>query len=101
MQLEGISFQMLFPFKGGEHWKSQYFCKHSSFLSYSQLFQTSQIFENVFRKLPDSVILQPSDKKNNTAMIGKCFHIFRFMTSFPNLFHKHKTGKHPELFTFC
>ena len=30
--------------------------------SYSQLFQISQIFENVFRKLPDSVVLQPSGK---------------------------------------
>ena len=35
-----------------------------SFLLYSQLFQFSQIFENVFRKLPDSVALQPSDKKD-------------------------------------
>ena len=78
------------------------FCKDTIlFLSYSQLFQISQIFENVFSKLPDSVILQPSDKKNNTAMIGKSSHIFRFMTSFPIIFQKHKTGKHPDLLTFC
>ena len=38
--------------------------KHNSFLLYSQLFQISKIFENVFRKLPDSVVLQPSDKKD-------------------------------------
>ena len=39
------------------------FCKHNYSSSYSQLFQISQIFENVFRKLSDSVALQPSDKK--------------------------------------
>ena len=78
-----------------------FFVKIQFFLSYSQLFQISQIFENVFSKLPDSVILQPSDKKNNTAMIGKCSHIFRIMTSFPIIFQKHKTGKHPDLLTFC
>ena len=41
--------------------------KHNSFfffLLYSQLFQISKIFENVFRKLPDSFVLQPSDKKD-------------------------------------
>ena len=78
LPLARISFRLLLPFKGGVHWywKSQFFCKHNYFLSYSQLFQISQIFENVFRKLPDCVVLQPSDEKNNTAMIGKCFHIF-------------------------
>ena len=64
------------------------FCEHNSFLSHSQLFQISQIFENVFRKLSDSVVLQPSDKKNNTAMIGEFFHIFQvlwvFQTNFRN-----------------
>ena len=33
------------------------FCEHNYFLSYSQLFQISQIFENVFRKLSDSIVL--------------------------------------------
>ena len=99
--LRGFLFKCFFHLKEENIERVNIFCKHSSFLSYSQLFQTSQIFENVFRKHPDSVILQPSDKKNNTTMIGKCFHIFRFMTSFPNLFQKHKTGKHPQLFTFC
>ena len=90
LPLAGISFRLLLPFKGGVHWywKSQFFCKHNYFLSYSQLFQISQIFENVFRKLPDCVVLQPSDEKNNTAMIGKCFHIFLlwwvFETNFKN-----------------
>ena len=64
------------------------FCKHNYSSSYSQLLQISQSFENVFRKLPDSVVLQPSDKKNNTAMIGKSFHIFQlwwvFRTKFRN-----------------
>ena len=39
------------------------FCKHNYSPSYSQLLQISQIFKNVFRKLSDSVVLQPSDKK--------------------------------------
>ena len=30
---------------------------YNSFLSYSQLFQISQIFENVFKQLPDSIVL--------------------------------------------
>ena len=33
---------------------------YNSFLSYSQLFQISQIFENVFKKLPDSIVLSYS-----------------------------------------
>ena len=56
--------------------ESIFFVNIIFFLLYSQLFQISQIFENVFRKLPDCVVLQPSDEKNNTAVIGKCFHIF-------------------------
>ena len=58
---------------------SIFFVNTILFSSYSQLFQISQIFENVFRKLSDSVVLQPSDKKNNTAMIGKFFHIFQVL----------------------
>ena len=41
---------------------------YNSFLFYSELFQISQIFENVFRKLPDSVVLQPSDKKDRIIL---------------------------------
>ena len=58
MQLEGDFFSNAFYHLKEENIERvNIFCKRSSFLSYSQLFQTSQIFENVFRKLPDSVIL--------------------------------------------
>ena len=51
-------------FKGGQHWFCILIINIILFLLYSQLFQISKIFENVFRKLPDSVVLQPSDKKD-------------------------------------
>ena len=41
---------------------------YNSFLFYSELFQISQIFENVYRKLPDSVVLQPSNKKDRIIL---------------------------------
>ena len=55
---------------------------YNSFLFYSELFQISQIFENVFRKLPDSVVLQPSDKKDRIILTDKCFHIFQLLCDF-------------------